>query len=245
MAYSYVIAIPSYKRHKTIQEKTLKVLEEYNIDKTIVNIFVADQTEYELYEPLGYKTIVAKPGLHNARNFILDYFPKDTRILFCDDDIKGFKQYDALSKRSEKPLENLKDVIENGWNMAMVTRSRLWGLYPVPNGYFMNNTISHTLKFISGPFFGLINPGKELRHPMSEKEDYYRTLRMFQMDGAVVRLNFVSAVTDYYKGEGGMQTNPDRIKDQEFAVSFLKNEFEGHVYLNTRRKSKFPEIRIK
>jgi hypothetical protein len=24
----------------------------------------------------------------------------------------------------------------------------------------------------------------------------------------------------------------------------LKNEFEGHVYLNTRRKSKFPEIRI-
>jgi hypothetical protein len=241
----YVIAIPSYKRHKTIQEKTLQVLQDYQIEKSLIHIFVANQEEYELYEPLGYKTIIAKLGLHNARNFILDYFPKDTRIVFADDDIKGFKQYDSLSKRSEKPLADLKDIIQQGFNMCLVTRSRLFGLYPVPNGYFMNNTISHTLKFIPGPFFGLINPGKELRHPMSEKEDYYRTLKMFQLDGSVVRLNFVSAITSYYTETGGMQTNPDRIKDQELAVSFLKNEFEGHVYLNTRRKSKFPEIRIK
>jgi hypothetical protein len=59
----YVIAIPSYKRHKTIQEKTLKVLQDYQIEKSIIHIFVANQEEYELYEPLGYKTIIAKLGI--------------------------------------------------------------------------------------------------------------------------------------------------------------------------------------
>ena len=39
----YSIAIPSYHREHTIQNKTLKVLESYNIDPAKITIFVNDQ----------------------------------------------------------------------------------------------------------------------------------------------------------------------------------------------------------
>jgi len=53
------------------------------------------------------------------------------------------------------------------------------------------------LKFIIGSFGGFINPGNEVLIEISEgeKDDYERTLKFFQRDGAVVRLNFVSAKT--------------------------------------------------
>ena len=41
----YSIAIPSYHREQTIQNKTLKVLESYNIDPAKITIFVNDQDE--------------------------------------------------------------------------------------------------------------------------------------------------------------------------------------------------------
>ena len=47
---SYKIAIPSYKRYDTIKNKTLKLLNEYNIDKKKITIFVANNEEKKLYK---------------------------------------------------------------------------------------------------------------------------------------------------------------------------------------------------
>ena len=44
----YKIAIPSYKRAVTIQNKTLKLLNEHNIDKNKITIFVADEEEKKI-----------------------------------------------------------------------------------------------------------------------------------------------------------------------------------------------------
>ena len=247
----YVIAIPSYKRHKTIQEKTLKVLEDYQIDKSIIHIFVANQEEYELYKPLGYKTIIAAPGLLNARNFILNYFPKNQRIVQMDDDIKEFIELDHTQKRSERKLKDLKDIIQQGFNMCMVTRSRLWGIYPSPNGYFMNGSVTHSLKFIVGCFFGIINPKEELildpglNNVMDGKEDYYRTLKMYELDGSVVRLNFVAPKTAYYTEPGGLQTDLDRKKKHTEAVGLLIQLYPEWAFLNPKRKSGFTEMRLR
>ena len=45
----YILAIPSYKRHETLKKKTLRVLKEYNIPKQKIYVFVANQSEYDLY----------------------------------------------------------------------------------------------------------------------------------------------------------------------------------------------------
>ena len=50
MALNYKIAIPSYKRHKTLKNKTLNLLNKYNIDTKIIYIFVADNEEKQIYE---------------------------------------------------------------------------------------------------------------------------------------------------------------------------------------------------
>ena len=63
---NYIIAVPSYKRHTTLKKKTLKVLAGYKVPKKLIYIFVADETEAELYknelDPQSYgKIIIGKP----------------------------------------------------------------------------------------------------------------------------------------------------------------------------------------
>jgi len=247
----YIVAIPSYKRTEGLKEKTLAVLRHYKIPSSKIYIFVADKEEEENYrkalEPGSYhKIIVGIKGLAPVRNFIAGYFPKGKKIVFCDDDLKGFLEFDESKPRHEKPLVSLEKVIQRGFAECANHGCRFWGVYPTPNGFFMKDTVSTDLKFCVGSFFGLVNPGnKELNIPVSEKEDYYRTLRMYQLDGCVVRLNFVAPKTAYYKEPGGMQSDPERLKKQEQAVEFLLKEFPEWVKRNPTRKSGFPEIRIK
>ncbi len=247
----YVVAIPSYKRTETLQEKTLAMLKKYRIPSSKIYIFVADKDEELAYrnalDPKSYhKIVVGIKGLAPVRNFIAGYFPLGKPIVFFDDDIKGFIEYDESRPRHERPLVSLDRIIQRGFSECRKHGCRLWGVYPVPNGFFMKDKVTTDLKFCVGSFFGLLNPGnKVLNIPVSEKEDYYRTLRMYQVDGCVVRLNFVSPKTAYYKEPGGMQTDPERLKKQEAAVHYLLKEFPDYVVRNPSRKSGFPEIRIR
>ena len=44
------IAIPSYKRAETLVKKTLKyLLEDCNVDKSCITVFVANEKEYDVY----------------------------------------------------------------------------------------------------------------------------------------------------------------------------------------------------
>jgi cellulose synthase/poly-beta-1,6-N-acetylglucosamine synthase-like glycosyltransferase len=247
----YIIAIPSYKRQETLKEKTLAMLQHYKIPASKIFIFVADKEEEENYrsalDAKSYnKIIVGIKGLAPVRNFIAGYFPIGKKIVFSDDDIKGFLEFDESKPRHEKPLVSLDKIIQRGFQECGKHGCRFWGMYPVANGFFMKDTVSTDLKFCVGSFFGLINPGtKQLTIPVSEKEDYYRTLRMYELDGCVVRLNFVAPKTAYYKEAGGMQTDPERKEKQEKAVEFLLKTFPDWVKRNPNRKSGFPEIRIK
>jgi hypothetical protein len=109
----------------------------------------------------------------------------------------------------------------------------------------MKPTVSTDLKFIIGSFCGFINPGKEVMIEISEgeKDDYERTIKFFQRDGAVVRLNFVSAKTSTYKTPGGLQLG-NRLKKERATVKGLMKKYPGWIRVNPTRKSKMPEIRL-
>jgi hypothetical protein len=81
---NYSIAIPSYKRAVQLQNKTLTCLNNNNIPKESINIFVIEE-EYEDYlEKLNKnyynKIIVGKLGLVQQREFIQEYYPIGTRF---------------------------------------------------------------------------------------------------------------------------------------------------------------------
>lgn len=247
----YVIAICSYKREKLLQERTLKQLKERRFNPEQIFIFVADGDERNRYstsipyEDYG-EIVIARPGLASARNFVLDYFPVGTNVVFMDDDIQEFK----FLKGDRLTDGNLHEAIETGFEEARKAKATLWGISPVPNAFFMRPTISTHLKFCVGPFFGMINPGAttergiELPELNSEKEDYIRTLMCWERDKAIVRLNWLAVKTAYYKTEGGMMAT-DRIEKQRVAVEYIKTRWPTLVRDNPKRKSEFPEILIR
>ncbi len=249
---SWRIVIPSYKREETVQKKTLATLKRYGIPADRITIFVANEEQKAIYGaalPKGAvrELIVGVPGLAQVRNYILDYYPKGERIVMMDDDVVGFVERTADG--GIMPLRSLKAVINRGFAEAAKVGATLWGVYPVPNGFFMKPTITHDLKFIIGSFWGIVNPGASgaggIMLPMSEKEDYIRTLMSWDRDGVVVRLNYVSPKTAYYKEPGGMQTDPQRLEKQKIAVKYLLETWPDKVMLNPRRKSDYPEILLR
>jgi hypothetical protein len=251
MPADWVVVIPSYNRVDTLKEKTLKVLQDHKIPASKIYVFVANEEQKKLYEEglekgsVGH-IVVGVKGLAEVRNFIFDYFPKGKKLVEMDDDIRGFFEFDEKAHRHEKPLVSLEKVIERGFEECQKTGASLWGVYPIPNGFFMKPTVSTDLKFIIGSFWGCINPGKDKALKLAfggEKEDYQRTIQFWERDGVVVRLNFVAPKTAYYKEPGGMQEG-DRVAKQNKAVAAMIKKWPQYIKLNPRRKSGYPEIRL-
>ena len=242
----WIVVIPSYNRVETLKEKTLAVLKEYKIPKSKIYVFVANEEQKALYEAgvgddVGHIEVGVK-GLAEVRNYIFDFFPKGKHLVCMDDDIRGLIEFDAGRKRHEKPLVSLEKVFERGFAECKKSGARLWGIYPSPNGFFMKDTVTTDLRFIIGSFWGCVNPGSEIKLRLgSEKEDYQRTLQFWEADGAVVRLNFVSAKTAYYKEPGGMQEG-DRVGKQRKTVKAMLKKWPQYIKMNPRRKSGYPEI---
>ena len=249
----YVIAIPSYKRVKTLTEKTLATLKRYKVDKKKIYVFVANKEEEALYkEGVGDSVghiIVGELGVLEIRNFIMNYFKKGVHVVSMDDDIKQIIEYDPSTKRHEKELDSLVKVIKRGYSECEKAGARLWGVYSSPNGYFMKPTVTTDLKFIVGSFWGCISPGPNddaLQIKLGgEKDDYQRSIQFWEQDGAVVRLNFISPKTAYYKEPGGMQQDGKRLGRQRKTVKDMLKKWPQYVKMNPRRKSGFPEIRIR
>lgn len=252
--FDYVIAIPSYKRADTLKNKSLKTLEEYGIDPKKIHIFVANKEEEEIYknalEKGTYgKIIVGVPKIGPQRNFISDYYPVGKPVIHMDDDIQGFIEYDEKAKRSEKKLQNLEKVIQRGFQECKNHNLRLWGIYPTPNGYFMNDKVDYDLRFIIGCFNGMFNPGTKGEKGVKlalemDKEDYERSVRFYKADGGVVRMRFVAPKTAYYTEKGGNQEFRTKKTVMDGAKWMVEN-FPDYCDLNLTKKSGYPEVRLR
>jgi hypothetical protein len=244
------VAIPSYKRAETLRDKTLRVLKEYGIPAHKITVFVADTEQETLYRntllPKTYgKIVVGVPGMGAIRNFITKYYPIGTKIVNIDDDIKGFLEYDEKRPRKEKPLTSLLSVIQRGFAECERSGARLWGVYPVANGFFMKPKVSTDLRYIIGSFWGCINPGlSEMTITLDDKEDYQRSILYYKKYGSVVRLNMVAPISSYYKEPGGMQE--ERTKERvERSARWIVKEYPEFAVLNPSKKSGYMEVRLR
>ena len=295
MTDKYIIVIPSYNRVDIIQVKTLALLRRHGISSTKINIFVANQEEYDLYnktinKQLYNKLIIGVIGLKNQRNFIMKYYPEGTHIVQMDDDLDNIvelvitknnktsrqqnhtnnitnnKVFNKSSKsiksgksdnsgksintgnyiKSIKPITNLHKFIVKAFNICNDNKIFLWGVYPLANAYFMTHSTTTDLRFIVGPFWGIINRHKpELQLTINEKENSERTLQHWTYDKTVLRFNYIGIDTKYYTNKGGLQSEgKNRQQEALKSVHYLHNKYPKLTKLYLGKKSGIPEIKL-
>ena len=244
----WTVVIPSYNRVDTLKAKTLALLQKYKIPKEKIHVIVADESQAELYkagvgDAVG-KILVGVKGLAEVRNWIFRHYPVGAPLVCFDDDVRGIIEYDARARRHERPLRDLVGVFERGFAECRKSKARLWGVYPSANGFFMKPGVTTDLRFIIGSFWGCFNPGREIEIKLgSEKEDYQRTLLFWEADGVLVRLNFISPQTAYYKEPGGLQEG-DRVGNQRRTVKKMLKRWPTLLAERLGRKSGYPEVRL-
>ena len=248
----FEVAIPSYNRAELLKEKTLHFLKTHKCPMELITIFVANEKERKIYEEtipkdLYGKMVVGIKGLVKQRNFISRYYPKGTKIVNIDDDIRGFEEYAPGAHRDQKPVKNILDVIHKGFDACEKEGLRLWGVGAVPNGFYMSDKVSTDLRYCIGSFWGCINPGKEIvlsLKGLDDKEDYLRSILYYKKDGGVVRLNMYSPISSYYKQAGGMNdTRTPQTIDK--AARYVVAKYPQYATLNETKKSGHTELKLK
>lgn len=243
---NYKIAIPSYKRSDIIQEKTLNYLKECGIPSNIIDVFVANQEEYENYKKISPQTynklIIGQETLHKQRNYIRQYYPDGTHILNLDDDIE---QLEILKNKTLHPIsKNLNHIIKYGFQLLKKEKTKLLGIYAARNHFFMSNDYSKGLYYCIGSCYWTINDkSHEIDVQLEDKEDYERSLKSYIKYKHIIRLNNITAKTGYYTTRGGMQETrtPKRIQE---SGKYLIKKYPKLCEQNKARKEHF-EIRFK
>ena len=243
----YKIAIPTYKRYNLIKNKTIKLLNHYNIDKSIIYIFVANEEEYTKYklELPEYNIVVGELGINNQREYIKHYFNVGECILFMDDDID-----EVLELNKEAQLYKLDDLdifIKYAFDECIDTNSYLWGVYPVNNGYFMKSRpkINNKLSFILGTFYGqIIRHSPDLITHAKQKEDVENSILHFKKDKIITRFEYITIKTKYYNTNGGISSLfNDRDKVNEDDAKYLEKHYSNYGKMWKRKNGKY-EFRL-
>lgn len=245
---NYRIAIPTYKRHETLKKKTLKVLNESDVNPEKIDIFVADEEEKSLYEKTldngTYgRIIIGKVGLKENRTFIQNFYPEGQYIVSLDDDIEEI--HIRVNEKKVANLISLDGLFCYGYKICKEINTGLWGVYPVDNPYFMKNHIACGLRFINATMFGMINTHKpEMYITLDDKDDYERSLRAYIKYRTVARFDFISYKSKEFTEAGGMQFDGKRtLERNKQSVYYLIKKFPKLCKVNTARKDRW-EVKL-
>jgi len=245
------ICIPSYDRYNSINDKSLGLLLNYGFFPDEIDLFVADEEQYNKYKavvPEGINIIIAVKGLKQVRDFIFNYYEQGEKLLCLDDDIEEIRElyYDSSNNPQLKSVDNLKEIIDKGFDECIKGSLKLWGLYPVKgNPFWMSNSnaISYDYKFIIGNFFGCINCSDMNKINVSNIDDYERSIRSYKIYGGSVRLNHYAALTNFKKNKGGAQYDPDRELKIKIDYSILKDNYPNLISFRTKKDGLNPILK--
>ncbi len=172
-------------------------------DKERIHIFVADEAEAEAYaEATGnqYKIVVGVKGISSQRKFYHNYFPTGTRIISLDDDIAEILE--AGEPRLVPTSMTLDEIAEIGFGICEKEHSRMWGINPTMNHFFLKDEVSVGLRYICANFMGsyagdwiFTDPDRRMT---PTGEDHHSTLRGFTKYGSVVRIEWLCPKTKYF-----------------------------------------------
>ena len=241
----FVVAIPSLKRSNLLLAKTYNFLNKHNIPDSKIYIFVIDN-EYEIYKSIfpNCNIVVGRFTAKNNKNYILDYFSKNTNIFQLDDDIKDL--FEATDKKTLTPLQDLNKFVSDGFTKLEKENCNLMGVYPIKNAGFMfgnKDEVSNKLNYCCGAVL-LIQNRHSVRRSLNLIEDFEFSLKNYLNDGKVLRHNRVCVEANMYTASGGLQYNNNRNPQNKLTeIKRLINEYPEYVKL-VMKANKQPDIKF-
>jgi hypothetical protein len=271
----YKVAIPSYQRSEIIGQKTLHTLIQGKVPLEKIHIFVANDTEKALYQSKLQEQYPQYPlknlhvgvlGITPQRQFISQFFPKNTPIVSLDDDVEQVYQLSSYRPFSPQPktnrktqrkttpkkesnrlvkLTNLDQFFQRAFEYTLQQNLHIWGVYPVNNPFFMQPKTTTDLRFLIGGFYGYINrpTAPELKVSVPIKEDYENTILHYIHDGGVVRFNGISYKSKNYS-PGGLEKAEMRLKSNRKASEMLLKRYPAYVSKRPTRANGVMEIAL-
>ena len=126
---------------------------------------------------------------------------------------------------------NLEEIINIGFEKCEEHNTKIWGIYPIDNGYFMKDTISTDLKFIQGTLQGIICDYASSPFMLWNEdncEDFARTLHYYTLYESIIRINYIAPKTKFAKTKGGLQSvygKDERLKLEKEAMKKLELKY--------------------
>ena len=168
-----------------------------------------------------------------------------------DDDIRDITQlsnYNSKNRKEnkKKKLDDLDKLLKKNYDLMKKHKCFIWGVYPINNAYFMFPRMTSDLRFLVGPFFGIINrKTDDLKLTIEEKEDMQRTLQYFVKDKVILRFNNISIDTSYYKTKGGLQDSSKNRKEESLkSAIFLNKKYPELTKISQKKISGITEIEL-
>jgi len=235
---TYRIAIPSYKRHEIIRDKTLATLQRGNVPLANIYVFVV-QEEEEAYRKAcpEYQIIVGLLGLVQQRAFIQNFFSEHDTIVMMDDDIEQI--YRPVNSKTKEQISDLPGLFHL-MNLRMKSEGvSICGIYPCSNLKFAlgNPEITTDFRYLVGAFYLIHNlklPEVQLELSDESHEDKIRTIKYYQKEKKCLRYNWVQIKTKYF-AKGGLDS-PNRLKQHAIDAEALCLRFPLHLRLQKTRK---------
>jgi hypothetical protein len=244
---SWSVVVPTYDHAALIGRQTLRLVEETELAPERVWLFVADEAERERYATAcpawAERLFVAERGLQNARRLAHGYFAEGERVLWLDDDLRGLRR--LVSRERMEPV-SLAEVAEEGFGLCEQAGSHLWGIYPSANAFYMKPRVRADLSYCIGCFYGTLVRHEEELHPRfgDPKEDYERTLRYWERDGVVVRLDYVCPLTAYYRPGPNGDRLGRTLARVERNIAAIEGRWPELVRRGRTKRYGFPEMRL-
>lgn len=243
----YVIAIPTHRRRRILEEQTLKYLNQTNVDMGRVTLFLSDRRDSEDYRDLDVKKITTKAGNVQAKfNFIHNHYPVGTPVFLMEDDveiIRGLKR----GTNETKTCCDLDKLIRRGFEC--VGLGGIFGVAPHSNAFFFTHKETPTLKLVVAFAFGFISTRREdLEVSAPSKTDYERTCKYWLRYGETWRLDSYGVQTKSYNQEGGIQAEMGsdvRAEKEQEACDYLVKTYPTLCAHKPKRSSPFAEIKFK
>jgi len=249
------ICIPTYNRFNVETFKILSAFQSKDI-YLFINNYPEEQKEemiekYRKNIPTGFEDInivfLLTKGIGNARQAVLDYFPKGTELVMLDDDIDSFWKLGISTDKLKKNLISMtsleiKEFFEDAFRICRKNNTCLFGIYPVLNPFYMDNKINPK-GFVIGTVSGIITNDLKYNQEYVPKEDYEYTIKNILKFKKVVRFDNVTVKAGHYSNEGGVCEQ--RKKNPEIEARACDLLLFNYPQLTVRNPKRENEILIK
>ena len=118
-------------------------------------------------------------------------------------------------------------------------------MYAAANAYFMKDRVYNKLCYIIASMFGLIvEHDSFLERVTNHGEDYEYSIRQYIKNKSLVRLDYITAKSNYYKEPGGLQTF--RTKENIYkSIKWIENKFPEYCTMYIRKSTGNAELRLR